>query len=333
MKVVKTDKPEVSVVMCFYKEPLQWIRYAVESIIGQTYTDFEVIIICDNPDHAEGIGYIREVSKADHRISLVINPENLGPTRSFNIGIGRARGKYIARMDSDDISLPERFERQVNFLDSHPDVSVCATDAHIIDEKGRITRRNRYRKKYDPVLNLISNTIPHPSVMFRKGLLEVRNPIYNEDFIYSQDYELWQFLLLKDHRLHTVEEPLILYRKNSQQISTQKKQMQAELFRKAHKSFVTDWLLKRDIITREDSKDLTRMLEKSSGAFRNAEGDDRKGLALVIYLLYFSLGTLDWKYRLRYIADRNFIPFRTRFILNYRLFFSRKKRRSRIGLV
>ena len=116
--------------MSFHNEPLQWIRFAVESISGQTFQDFELIIVCDNPDHNEGIAYIKSLQ--DPRIKFIKNPGNAGPTKSFNTAIAAAEGEYIARMDADDISLPERLETQVNYLDSHPEVSVCATDAHTI---------------------------------------------------------------------------------------------------------------------------------------------------------------------------------------------------------
>ena len=122
-------RPAVSVVMSFSNEPLQWLKLAVESILSQTFRDFEFIIVCDNPGFSEGIAYIEEVAKGDSRVIAIANGNNIGPTKSFNTAIGIARGRYIARMDADDISLPERFGRQVEYLDAHPDISVCATDA------------------------------------------------------------------------------------------------------------------------------------------------------------------------------------------------------------
>lgn len=326
-----TYKPKVSIVMSFYNEPLQWIRFALESVIGQTFGDWELIVICDNPEYAEGISYIKGIG--DKRIRLMINQENVGPTRSFNIAIAASKGEYIARMDADDICLPERLEKQVAYLDSHPKTSMCATDAHTIDDKGKITRRRRYRRKLEPELLFVSNCFAHPSVMFRRSILEDRNPIYNEDFIYSQDYELWQFLFLKGHRFHTLEQALLLYRKSDTQISSAKRRKQVELFKKAHESFITDWLIKHGVIATDERGDMKVMLEKASHAYTKASPEGRKCLKYIIYILYYSLGTLEKKYRLRYLTDRNLIAFRIRFIYTYRLLFSIRTRRDRSGLV
>lgn len=325
-----TYRPKVSIVMSFCNEPLQWIRFAVESVLEQTFRDYELIIVCDNPANTEGISYIEDLD--DKRIILIVNKENIGPTRSFNSAIASSKGEYIARMDADDICLSERLARQVEYLDCHPEVSVCATDTHSIDRSGKIIRRNRYRKKHDHRLLAISNCIAHPSVMFRRSLLEIRNPLYNEDYIYSQDYELWQFLLLKGIRFHTLDQALLLYRRSDEQISSAKRRKQAELFKKAHKKFITEWLIANGITSSEDT-DLKVMLKKASRAYSEACKEDRKQLKYIIHVLYFSLGTIDKKYRLLYFFDRNLIAFRIRFIYTYRLLFSTRTRRDRTGLV
>lgn len=323
-----SDRVRVSIVMSFYNEPLQWIRLAVESVLNQTYRDFEFIIVCDNPKHEDGLAYISSLD--DNRIKLIINTVNIGPTKSFNKAIASSAGEYIARMDADDIGLPERLEKQVEYLDSHPQVSVCACNAHVIDKDGKITRRNRYSGKRDQALNMISNSIAHPTVMFRKCLLELRNPIYNEDYIYSQDYELWSFLILNGHKLHTLEEPLLLYRKSSGQISAAKKSAQSDLFKKAHENLVIGWLASRGII--DGDKDLKTILKKSLQAYPATEGEERRYLTYIIYVLYFSIGTLDWKYRLLFLADRHFIAFRINWIFTYRMLFSRQVRRKIAGI-
>lgn len=324
-------RPKVSVVMSVYKEPLQWIRLAVDSILNQTFSDLELIIVCDNPDFSDGLEYLWESARKDSRVKVIVNKENLGPTRSFNIAIRASRGEYIARMDADDIALPQRLEKQVAFLDSNPQVSVCASDVHIIDASGKITRKRRYKRKRDQALNIISNSMAHPSVTFRRSLLEERDPIYNEDYLYSQDYELWMFLMMKGYRFHTLEEPLLLYRKSSSQISVVKKQTQTALFKKTHKSFIINWLLSKGIIGPGDTDDFVLMLEKASKALGGATGEDREYLLYIVYVLYFSLGTYSWGYRFRYLFDRNGIVFRIRFIYTFRLFVSSRTRRNRTG--
>ena len=104
-----------------------------------------------------------------------------------------------------------------------------------------------------------------------------------------------------------------------------------ELFKKAHRSFITTWLSERGIIDKEDSSDLKTMLKKVSKACSQAVGTDRKYLLLILYVLYFSLGTYSWKYRFSYLADRNIPALRLRFIYTFRLFTSRKTRRDRTG--
>ena len=321
----ETYRPKVSIVMSFYREPLQWIRFAMESILAQTFQDFELLLICDNPDYDEAIRYVKEIT--DRRIRLTINDVNIGPTRSFNMAIAQAQGEYIARMDADDICMPERLDRQVAYLDAHPEVSVCATNIHTIDENGKIIRKNRYDRKHDRALMFISNNIAHPTVMFRQSLLDIRKPLYNEDYIYSQDYELWQHLLLKGHVIHTLEEALLLYRKTEEQISTAKKPLQTELFEKAQKSFISGWLSNHGIIESEDCEDIHKMLEKASFTYRS---EPSKELTYIIYALYLSLGRHDLKYRFKYLWDRNLIAFRVRFIFTLRLMFARKRQTRRM---
>ena len=313
-------------------EPLQWIQFAYESVLRQTFTDFELIIVCDNPDHSDGIAYVENLR--DDRVRMIMNERNLGPTRSFNIGIAASTGEYIAKFDADDICLPERLQRQVQYLDGHPEVSICATDAHSIDENGKIIRRNKYRRKRDQAQIAIRNCIAHPSVMFRRSLMKLRYPLYNEDYRYAQDYELWQFLTLNGHKIHTLDEVLLLYRRSERQISCARKSEQAGFFKKAHKNFINNWLYNRGIIDQKDSDDLKTMLARCSQAYASlTDIEERRYLANIIYVLYFSLGTLDWRYRLKYLADINLIAFRIRFIFTYRLFFSRKTRRDRTGLI
>lgn len=324
-------RPKVSVVTSFFNEPLQWIVESVESVLNQTFKDFEFVMICDNPDYKDGIEYIRKLQKKDDRIRFICNTENIGLTKSLNIGIAAARGEYIARLDADDICLPERLEMQVEYLDANPHVSVCASNAHIIDVDGKICRRNRYINKTNPAELLISNILAHPSIMMRKNLIEIRRPLYNEEFIYSQDYELWQHLFLKGIEPHILKEPLILYRKSSIQISVAQRRQQVNFFKKAHKLFITSWLKNRGIVKEVDEDNLQIMLSKASDAYNKVSGDDKIHLAHIIYVLYFSLASYNKKYKWLYLLDRNLIAFRVKIIFSFRLFFSRKTRKDRTG--
>ena len=323
--------PKVSVLMSFCNEKPEWLTSAIQSVLNQTYKDFELIIICDNPDHEAGIAYIRNLQKEDERIKLICNPDNIGLTRSLNIGIKASRGEYIARFDADDICLPERLAKQAQFLDQNPHISICASNVHIIDAEGKIIRRNKYKNKNNPIELLISNILAHPSVMMRKSLTDLRAPLYNEEFIYSQDYELWQFLFLKGIEPYVLKEPLLLYRKSQHQVSVSQKNLQVGFFKKAHKKLITNWLIRKEIIGSEVEHSLKDMLDCACKAYKTVNAEDKKYLAHIIYVLYFSLATYLKKYKWLYLLDSNLIAFKIKFIFTFRLFFSRKTRKDRTG--
>ena len=117
---------EISVVMTVYNTETAILEEAVASILNQTFQDFEFIIV-DDGSAGETADYLAEIERRDKRIRLLVNRQNLGIARALNCGLEAARGKYIARMDSDDISLPARFERQYSFMEKHPDVILCGS--------------------------------------------------------------------------------------------------------------------------------------------------------------------------------------------------------------
>ena len=114
----------ISVIMPTYNTELSILKEAVESILTQTVPDFEFIIIDDGSANGSD-EYLN--SLRDERIRIIRNPQNIGITKSLNIGLKEATGKYIARMDADDISMPTRFEKQYAYMESHPDVVMCGS--------------------------------------------------------------------------------------------------------------------------------------------------------------------------------------------------------------
>lgn len=218
----------ISVVMPAYNTPVVILREAVESILSQTFRDFEFIIIDDGSTN-DSVDYLNRLE--DKRIRLIRNPENIGITKSLNIGFRAAQGKYIARMDSDDISLPTRFEKQYAFMERHPDVIICGT---FVERFGNVS----YIKK--PVINdmelyrintLFFNPGPiHPTAFFNRALLERYQITYDETLIYAQDYGLWAEIA-KHGKICSLPEVLLKQRVHSQQISVakQEKQIQCDL--------------------------------------------------------------------------------------------------------
>lgn len=208
--------PTVSVVMPAFNAE-KYLREAIESILSQTFTDFEFIIVNDgSTDSTKDI----ILSYNDPRIIYLENEINSGIVVTLNKGLDAARGKYIARMDADDISLPERFAAQVDFLDTHPDIGVVGTYLQIIDEQGN----NKYifENASDPnecFVNMIFATcVGHPTVMLRREILTQNHLRYEEYFKGMEDYYLW-WQMSKFTKFSNLKLPLLNYRKHSAQIT------------------------------------------------------------------------------------------------------------------
>lgn len=221
-------KPKVSVVMSVHNGE-RYLRQAIDSILGQTFTDFEFIIIDDR-----SIDRTLEIisSYGDPRVRLIKNTENLGLTTSLNIGVDTASGEYIARMDGDDVSLPERLQKQVAYMDEHPDIAASGTWAQDIDPEGNMVglRRVPFGKRMDYDFWRPSPLI-HPSTMIRVAHLgELR---YDSGIKYGQDYDLW-LTLRREYRIDNLPEYLLLYRVHADSITRAKS---AEQVRSAHEVF------------------------------------------------------------------------------------------------
>lgn len=220
--------PKISVVMSVYKEPVDWMRQSIESIINQTFTDFEFIIINDKPDREENAQLLNEYAQKDNRIKIITNEENIGLTKSLNKGISVAKGEYIARMDADDISLPNRFSVQMSFLEEHPNMAVCSSGCYIIDEDNNIIGERNRELNYQKIKNNLIFECPlvHPSVIFKRSV-DSKVVQYDESIRYAQDYALW-VEICKNHEVHILPQKLVRYRKSGSQISTKRLKEQNE---------------------------------------------------------------------------------------------------------
>lgn len=213
------QNPKVSVLMPVYNCEL-YIQEAVDSILNQTFKDFEFIII-DDCSTDNTVSIIN--SFKDSRINLIIKPQNTGYTNSLNYGLSIAKGKYIARMDGDDISLPERFAKQIYFLDNNLDYVLCGTALKVINQEKIIQYPENHIDIKTEFLN--QNCIVHPSVMLRKRALDLHNFSYNILKEPAEDYDLWA-RLSKVSKLYNLPEVLIHYRIHEQQISKTKSNIQ-----------------------------------------------------------------------------------------------------------
>lgn len=210
MSVKENLMPMVSVVMSVYNEE-QHVSQAMESILNQTFNDFEFIIVNDGSvDKTYEI--IERYAEKDKRVRVINHEKREGQAKSLNDGIKIAKGKYIARMDADDISLPERLEKQVKFMGSHPEVGVLGTYYKEIDNSGKILPRKQNPSTWEQIKKALFyyNPVCHPSVMMRKELiLEVGG--YDEKFSIGQDYDLFSRLISKT-KIENLPEFLIIHR-------------------------------------------------------------------------------------------------------------------------
>jgi len=206
--------PKISVIMSVYNGE-KYLRESVESILNQTFTSFEFIIVNDGSTDSS-LDIIR--SYDDDRIRLIDNEQNIGLTKSLNKALRFAGGEYIARQDADDVSLPNRLERQVNYLEKHPEVAVLGTSVYLIDEDGKTT--TKVVALAGPTLKDLhkGNQFTHGSVMFKKDIVAELGG-YNESLRYVQDYELW-LRLAKKHHIGNLREPLYKLRFHTAKLGT-----------------------------------------------------------------------------------------------------------------
>ena len=196
--------PKVTVLMPVYNGE-RFLRDAIDSILRQTFDDFELLIVNDGSTDGS-----RELirSYADQRMRVVEHARNRGIVASLNTGIEHARGEYLARMDADDVSLPHRLDVQVAFMEAHPEVGVCGGWVRTIDEHEAIWQAAEWHEQIKIDL-LFNSVIFHPVAMMRTRLL-TRNH-YDEDFLHVEDYRLW-LTLVEQTQLHNLQNVLLLHR-------------------------------------------------------------------------------------------------------------------------
>lgn len=210
------NRIKVSVVMSVYNGE-KYLREAVESILSQTFKDFEFIIINDaSTDNTSKIVN----SFNDQRIRILHNRKRLGLTKSLNKGIRKAQGEYIARMDADDVSLSKRLKEQVKFMDKNPKIGACGTAIKVIG--------NTQYTFYPPINNdqikatlLFENCIAHSSAIIRANIFTQDKLYYNTKYLQSQDYNLW-VRISKRYQLANLDRILVLHRVHNSQISKRK---------------------------------------------------------------------------------------------------------------
>lgn len=226
----------ISVIMATYNTPKEYLERAINSILTQSFHDFEFIIIddCSSSNDQEVIKSFK-----DSRINFYRNEKNLGLAASLNRGLGMANGKYIARMDADDISLRNRLEIQYKFLEENKHIDVVSSFAKQFGERNNFIISPYIDDKEIDIQLLFGNTICHPTVMFRKEFMKKNDLKYNENFKSGQDYELWT-RCLKVGKFSIIPKVTLYYRTHNKQISVSKKDGQIRNTQKIYMNQLRD---------------------------------------------------------------------------------------------
>ena len=207
--------PNISVIMSTYNRE-NIILDSVYSILNQTISDFEFIII-DDASQDNTFQEIKSIN--DNRIRLYKNIENRGCTFNYHTAQNLARGKYIAHIDDDDISLPQRLEKQFDYMEKNPDICLSGT---FIETFGENIRPSWVFYTDSDLIDLsmnFYNPLCHSSVMYRKSFMEENGINYNFNYLCAQDYELYMQILLNGGKITNIDEVLVRYKMHSDRLT------------------------------------------------------------------------------------------------------------------
>ena len=201
----KKKKPELSVLFSYYNNQVT-IKKSLNSILNQSYKDYEIIIISDGSKDKSNTIVENLIKKKGHNVLYFKSSKNYGLTKSLNFILKFARGKYIARHDADDISRKNRFNKQIKFIKKNKNIDVLGSNAIYIEDKVKHIKMPETNDQIKKKL-LFQNTLIHSSIIVSKKLLSRHK--YNEKFLRCQDYELW--LRIKKHtNYYNLQEYLVL---------------------------------------------------------------------------------------------------------------------------
>jgi len=246
--------PEISVIMSIWNEPKKWLHESIESILAQSFKNFEFIIINDNPSRSFNKELLDEYLKLDDRITVVNNKVSIGLTKSLNIGLAIAKGPFIARMDGDDISRPNRLDAQYKYMKKNDGIGVCGCYLKLFGDVS--VRKKKYYIESELIKGslVFENPIPHSGVFIRKCILTHNIITYNEDYLYSQDYKLWSDLAqITDFT--NIPKVLLNYRVHEKQLSQTKDEIQ------------------KNMATQIREKEILKYLGKYYEVFKNLESN------------------------------------------------------------
>lgn len=223
--------PQVSVILPVYNTE-KYIAEAVRSILNQTFSDFELLVIND----ASTDKTLDVLSQfVDPRIKIISNDVNLKVVKTLNKGLRLAKGRFIARMDADDIAHPKRFEKQLLYFKQHPEIDIINTWVQTFGSENNVLRAATNHELIKARL-LFLNPITHPAVMFRRDAFTKNNLCYNEEFVNAEDYGLWVAAIDKI-KFAAIPELLFKYRVHDNNVSVLKSSNQSILDKMHYKIY------------------------------------------------------------------------------------------------
>lgn len=215
------DKCAISVLLPVFRPNMEFLKLAVDSVINQTFGDFELIFLYEPSSGDEAVVvYFDELQKTDSRVKVVEFASKTGLPKSLNRGIEVAQGRYIARMDADDYSYQDRFEKQYAYMEKHPETVLYGSPIRIMGTDRVVFGNNYTDKDIHGIRMLFSNAgVPHPTAFLRRDFLMQHNLRYNEEIRGSEDYRLWGDIIREGGCIDMSDEPMLDYRMYEEQAS------------------------------------------------------------------------------------------------------------------
>lgn len=282
------NNPIISIILPAYNAE-STIKDSIQSVIDQTYKNWELIIINDgSKDKTESVIQCFN----DDRIIYIKNDSNRGLIFTLNLGIAKSKGKYIARMDADDISFPDRIQKQFLYMENHPETILCGTWCKTFGEgvKSQIKKMYETDKEIkDHFLFLIP--VIHPTVLIRKSVLDTNKIIYDTNYRDAEDYKMW-FDLMDFGSFYNLQEVLLNYRISKTQVSQNNNYIQIDSTRR----------IRRLYFSKKIGSNLYAEFEREGVTVRFIKIIKKEGKFLhELKALYFSINPLDFKVLLYYI--------------------------------
>lgn len=293
---------ETSVIMATYKESIDCLKQSIESIINQTYNDFEFIIILDNPDNKEHIAFINDYVCKDERIKFYINDKNMGLTNTLNRGLKLAEGKYICRMDADDISELYRMEHQKKYLEEN-DFDLIGGISQMIDEDGNtIYSIKKVPTNFKKIKKCIkyNQVISHPTWFGKKEVFDKLNGYRNMPL--CEDYDFTLRAILQGFKISNVNECVLKYRMTKDSIS------RSNLFEQyLFARYITKQYSEGKVSEVEEAKAYVKKNLSDKNAKRYLKGNERFNNAL---------NNLEEKQYIQFIANGIALLFTSKYYLD-----------------